>query len=244
MATTNGDESLLSAPPTIVVLISGTGFNLQALIDASSTSGLLPANLALVISNRAKAPGLDRARQAGIPTKVHTLSTYRKLDKTRLEYDADLAKLVQEAKPDLILLAGFLHILSPAFLDNFPQSFLSTTSESKQDRDTKRRQITRIINLHPALPGQFDGLRAIERAFEAFQNGEIEKTGVMVHRVIETVDAGEPLLVKEVEIATNDTLESLQQKIHAVEYETLVEATNMMLLEIQADRQAKAELGS
>jgi len=220
---TPASSSSSSTLSRVVVLISGTGFNLQALIDASSTSGLLPSNLVLVISNRAKAPGLDRARHAGIPTKVHALATYRKANKSRLEYDADLGQLVLEARPDLIILAGFMHILSTSFLDLFPQDSSSTPG-------------TRIINLHPALPGQFDGIQAIERAFEAFQQGKITKTGVMVHRVVETVDAGEPLLIKEVDITPEDDLQSLENKIHNMEYSTLVEATNMMLLEIQADR--------
>lgn len=231
---TSAPATVSPSPPRMVVLISGTGFNLQALIDASSTSGLLPSNLVLVISNRAKAPGLDRARQAGIPTKVHALASYRKANKTRLEYDADLGQLVFDARPDLIILAGFMHILSTAFLDLFPQS-LSKDAGTELSADGKSTA-TRIINLHPALPGQFDGIQAIERAFEAFQQGKITKTGVMVHRVIETVDAGEPLLIKEVDITSEDDLQSLENKIHLMEYTTLVEATNLMLVEIQADR--------
>ncbi|CAJ0769771.1 9672_t:CDS:1, partial [Entrophospora sp. SA101] len=77
---------------------------------------------------------------------------------------------------------------------------------------------TPIINLHPALPGQFDGANAIERAYEAFKKGEINKTGVMVHKVIVDVDKGQPLLIEEVPILDSDTLNDLESRIHSVEH--------------------------
>jgi len=194
--------------PRVVVLISGTGSNLQALIDAIA-QGTLKAEIPLVISNRSKVFGLERAAKAGIPTKVLALKPYTTAGKPRTEYDADLAQLIVEAKPDLVVLAGFMHILSPAFLDQFPS--------------------TPLINLHPALPGQFDGARAIERAFEAFQKGEIKHTGVMVHRVIQEVDGGEPLLVKEIEIKPEDDLAALQERIHSVEHVLLVRGASLVL---------------
>lgn len=87
-----------------------------------------------------------------------------------------------------------MHILSDSFLDLIP---------------------TPIINLHPALPGAFDGANAIGRAYEAFQKGEIERTGVMVHRVIKEVDRGEPLVVREIEMR-EETLQQLEERIHQV----------------------------
>lgn len=75
-----------------------------------------------------------------------------------------------------------------------------------------------IINLHPALPGAFDGAHAIDRALEAFQKGEVKGTGVMVHRVVAEVDRGEPLLVKEVEIKDDDKLEDLEERIHSASF--------------------------
>ncbi|KAF9581519.1 hypothetical protein BGW38_001436 [Lunasporangiospora selenospora] len=197
--------------PRIVVLISGTGSNLQALIDAIA-NGTLKADIPVVISNRPNVFGLERAANAGIASKVLALKPYTNAGKTRTEYDSDLARLIVDAKPDLVVLAGFMHILSPTFLNQFPT--------------------TPIINLHPALPGQFDGARAIERAFEAYQRGEIKHTGVMVHRVIQEVDGGEPLVVREVEIKPEDDLAALQARIHAVEHVILVEATNKVLSEI------------
>ncbi|KAF8934326.1 formyl transferase-domain-containing protein [Dissophora ornata] len=200
----------LKMAPRVVVLISGTGSNLQALIDAVN-NGQLKAEIPLVISNRSNVFGLERAEKAGIPTKVLALKPYTTAGKTRTEYDADLAQLILAAKPDLVVLAGFMHILSPAFLDQFPS--------------------TPMINLHPALPGQFDGAKAIERAFEAYQKGEIKHTGVMVHRVIQEVDGGEPLLVKEVEIKPEDDLAALQARIHSIEHVLLVQGAAMVLEE-------------
>ncbi|KAG0056651.1 hypothetical protein BGZ83_004176 [Gryganskiella cystojenkinii] len=205
--------------PRVVVLISGTGSNLQALIDAIA-NGTLQAEIPLVISNRSKVFGLERAAKAGIPTKVLALKPYTTAGKPRTEYDADLAQLILGAKPDLVVLAGFMHILSPAFLDQFPS--------------------TPLINLHPALPGQFDGARAIERAFEAFQKGEIKRTGVMVHRVIQEVDGGEPLLVKEVEIKPEDDLAALQERIHQVEHVLLVQGASLVLEQEKQKKEASA----
>ncbi|KAG0323724.1 hypothetical protein BGZ99_002563 [Dissophora globulifera] len=203
--------------PRVVVLISGTGSNLQALIDAIN-SGELQAEIPLVISNRSKVFGLERAERAGIPTKVLALKPYTTAGKTRNQYDEDLAQLIGAAKPDLVVLAGFMHILSPSFLDQFPS--------------------TPLINLHPALPGQFDGAKAIERAFEAYQSGQIKHTGVMVHRVIQEVDGGEPLLVREVEIKPEDDLAALQERIHSVEHKLLVQGTAMVLQEEEAKKRS------
>ncbi|KAG0210657.1 hypothetical protein BGX28_009084 [Mortierella sp. GBA30] len=204
--------------PRVVVLISGTGSNLQALIDAVN-NGTLKAEIPLVISNRSKVFGLERAEKAGIPTKVLALKPYTAAGKSRSDYDADLAQLIVAAKPDLVVLAGFMHILSPAFLDQFP--------------------MTPLINLHPALPGQFDGAKAIERAFEAYKKGEIKHTGVMVHRVIQEVDGGEPLLVKEVEIKPEDDLAALQERIHSVEHKLLVQGA-ALVLEEEANKRSKS----
>ncbi|CAG8467110.1 8976_t:CDS:1 [Ambispora gerdemannii] len=187
---------------SIVVLISGNGTNLQALIDATKTS-TLNATITLVVSNKTSAFGLTRAIKAGIPTLVLTLKEYIDIGKSRVDYDIALAKKIKEQNPDLIVLAGWMHILSKEFINYFPNN---------------------IINIHPALPGQFDGAHAIERAFEAFQRGEITETGVMVHKVIPEVDKGEPLLIEHVPILKSDTLEDLETRIHSVEHRLIVQA--------------------
>ncbi len=192
----------MSRPCTLAVLISGSGTNLQAIIDATR-AGALDATIAVVVSNRREAFGLTRAQRAGIPTLYFPLKPYRDAGRSREDYDADLAQRVAAYAPDLVVLAGWMHVFTAAFLDRFPQ---------------------RVINLHPALPGQFAGTHAIARAFEAFQRGEIDHTGVMVHWVIPDVDAGPVIASEVVPIAPTDTLDDLEARIHAVEHRLLVDA--------------------
>jgi formyltetrahydrofolate-dependent phosphoribosylglycinamide formyltransferase len=186
----------------LAVLVSGSGTNLQAIIDATA-DGRLPAQVVLVASNKRKAFGLERARRAGIPTMVMGLKKFLAAGHTREEYDAELARRVAEVRPDLVVLAGWMLILSPAFLERFPR---------------------RVMNLHPALPGQFPGMHGIQRAHEAYLRGEIEHTGVMVHWVIPEVDAGAPLATAEVPIYPEDSLEDLEQRVHRTEHRLLVQA--------------------
>src|SRR5688500_18676444 len=159
----------------LVVLSSGSGSNLQAIIDAI-TSGSLDAEVALVVSNRKDAFGLTRAQRAGIPTLYFPLKPYNDSGKSRADYDSDLASQIAAYNPDLIVLAGWMHILSPLFLERFPDH---------------------VINLHPALPGMFTGTHAIERAFDAFKRGQLGASGCMVHKVIPELDAG-PVIVQQV----------------------------------------------
>ncbi len=186
----------------LVALISGSGTNLQAILDAIQ-SGVLDARIEVVISNRKDAYGLVRAESAGVPTLYYPLKPYTDSKRTRADYDADLAETVAGYRPDLIVLAGWMHVLSPAFLDCFPM---------------------KVLNLHPALPGQFPGTHAIQRAYEAFQRGEIEHTGVMVHWVVPEVDAGPVVASAEVSILPTDSVDDLEARIHAMEHQLLVEA--------------------
>ena len=192
----------------LAVLISGNGTNLQAILDAIRARQL-DAQVVLVVSNRKNAFGLERAAKAGVPTRVHTLKPYRDAGRSREEYDADLAELVLEAKPDWVVLAGWMHILSDAFLRHFPY---------------------RVVNLHPALPGQFPGANAIAEALEAFQAGRIKKTGVMVHLVPdEQVDRGPVIASEEVPIYPGDTLDTLTNRMHQVEHRVLVGALQRLI---------------
>jgi formyltetrahydrofolate-dependent phosphoribosylglycinamide formyltransferase len=193
----------------LVVLISGNGSNLQALIDAIRMK-VLDAEIVLVVSNRKDAFGLVRAEKAGIPTRYLPLKPYTAAGRTRADYDADLAQIVGEAAPDWVVLAGWMHILSSAFLDRFPY---------------------RVVNLHPALPGKFPGAHAIEEAFAAFQRGEIKQTGCMVHLVPdEAVDAGPVIGVAEVPIYRTDTLETLANRIHQAEHKLLVQSLQRLIV--------------
>ena len=186
----------------LLVLISGSGSNLQALIDAV-TANQLNAEIIAVISNRKAAYGLVRAVKADIPTIYFPLKPYRDSGKTRLQYDLDLAAQIKDLKPDLIVLAGWMHIFAPEFIDQFPEQ---------------------MINLHPALPGQFNGTHGIERAFEAFQQGKIEHSGCMVHYVISEVDEGPVIATRNVPILADDSLDDFAARLHAVEHELLIEA--------------------
>lgn len=183
----------------IAVLISGSGSNLQALIDACE-AGRIPGTIVEVISNRKAAYGLVRAANAGIPT---TYLPFRRRRDDRAAYDARLADHLAALGPDLIVLAGWMHILSPAVIDRFPR---------------------RIINLHPALPGEFPGKQAVRDAWQAFAAGRIRRTGVMVHEVVPEIDAGPVLATAEVPMHASDTLDDLFERIHATEHRVLVDA--------------------
>jgi len=208
----------------LTVLISGSGTNLQALIDACGSAPLQHAKITHVISNKKDAYGLTRAQNANIPTTYHNLIAggYKKrnpdsIDKAREAYDVDLAKLITEnqPKPDLVVCAGWMHILSPNFIDALTAANLP------------------IINLHPALPKQFDGANAIARAWEAYQRGDIAVTGVMIHYVISEVDRGDPILTEEVPCRDCVTESDLEERIHKVEWKLIVQGTAKALSKIE-----------
>lgn len=181
----------------LAVLISGNGSNLQAILDACS-SGELLAQVVAVVSNKPDAFGLERARRSSVPALV----LEKNKSEDRRAYDARLADTVALSRPNWVVLAGWMRVLTSTFIDRFPN---------------------RIVNLHPALPGTFPGTHAIERAFEAYQRGEIKGTGVMVHLVPdEGVDCGPVLGRENVLIHPEDTLEQLEARIHATEHRLLV----------------------
>ena len=168
----------------IGVLVSGQGTNLQALIDAG-----LP--IAAVASNRKDAPALERARAAGIPAATFSLECHA----SREERDLVMATWLEEHRVELVVLAGYMHLLTGAFLDRFPE---------------------RIVNVHPSLLPEFPGTRAIAEALAA----GVETTGVTVHLVDEGVDTGPVLRQEPVPV---EPRESLAERIHAVEHRLLPE---------------------
>jgi formyltetrahydrofolate-dependent phosphoribosylglycinamide formyltransferase len=192
------------------------GTNLQALIDAQNTPALPNAQIVLVLSNRKAAYGLTRAENADppIPTRYLALQPFLKAapGRTRATYDEEIARIVLEARPDIIVLAGWMHVFGEGFLDAVGS--------------------VAVINLHPALPGAFDGMHAIERGYEAFQKGEVDKVGVMVHRVVKEVDRGESVVVREVEIKKGEPLEVYEERLHQTEWEIIVFGTRKVLDEI------------
>jgi phosphoribosylglycinamide formyltransferase 1 len=196
-------------PLRVAVLVSGSGSNLQALLDAHEQERLPNIELALVVCNRAEAQGLQRALKAHIP------SVYLPW-KQRVEAENKLTKLLAMFEIDLVVLAGWMRIFTPEFIRQYPR---------------------RIINLHPALlpdSGQgetyttsdgtvipvFRGLHVVEAALEA----GIKVTGSTVHYVIPEVDAGPAISHAEVPILAGDSTESLHERIKQAEHQLIVEA--------------------
>lgn len=193
-----------------MVLASGGGSNLQALIDACE-HGQLRAQIAGVVSNNAEAFALQRARDHGIQTAL----VIPQHNEDRRAYDARLAEQVWSWRPDWVVLAGFMRILSTMFLARFSGQ---------------------VINLHPALPGELPGTQAIQRAFNEFRQGKRSKTGVMVHFVSdEGVDNGRVIATEDVPIHITDTLESLEARIHDVEHRLFVESLNTLITATQKE---------
>jgi phosphoribosylglycinamide formyltransferase 1 len=190
----------------LAVLASGSGSNLQAILDACGTT--IDAEVVAVISDRSDSYALARADAAVVPlVQVHT----RLATEDRRRWDTALADLVESARPDWVVLAGFLRVLSSAFLDRFPN---------------------RVINLHPALPGELPGTRAIERAFAEFGRGERDHTGVMVHLVPdEGIDVGPVLGTARVPMFQTDSLESLAERMHQAEHRLLIETLARLIEE-------------
>lgn len=188
----------------LVVLISGSGSNLQALLDACA-DGRLDAAVVGVVSNRASAYGLVRAAQAGVATAYVPRKPF---GDDRRAYDAHVAEVVASFAPDLVVCAGWMHILSTAFLDRFPG---------------------RVLNLHPALPGELPGTHAIERAWEEGAAGARTRTGVMVHEVVPEVDAGPVIASVEVPLIPGEPLDALAARMHAAEHTLLVDAVDRKL---------------
>lgn len=177
-----------SKPCNVVVLLSGSGSNLQALIDSSAIPDSA-VRIGAVISNRADAYGLQRAAAAGIETAV--------LDHTEFEgreaFDAALVACIDGFAPDLVVLAGFMRILSGGFVRHYQG---------------------RLLNIHPSLLPRYKGLHTHRRALEA---GNAEH-GCSVHFVTEELDGG-PLVVQAVvPVAPDDTVQSLAQRVHAQEH--------------------------
>jgi len=172
----------------IIVLLSGNGSNLQKIIEHID-SGDINAEVSAVISNRPDAYGLQRATEANIPTIVleHTHFSDRE------SFDESLAQIIDSYEPDLIVLAGFMRILSDTFVERFKG---------------------KLINIHPSLLPKYKGLHTHKRAIE---DGETEH-GASVHFVIPELDAGNVILQGVVPVKPNDTEESLAERVHLIEH--------------------------
>ena len=173
----------MSALPRLVVLISGRGRNLQAIVDATR-SGRLRAEVALVLSNRNDAAGLDYARAAGIVTQVIRHQDHADRD----AFDAQMLAVIEPLQPALVVLAGFMRILTPRFIRAFQG---------------------RLVNIHPSLLPLYPGLNTHARALQA---GDAEH-GASVHWVTEELDGGPVIAQGRVRIEAGDTPETLGQRV-------------------------------
>jgi len=173
---------------TLGVLISGRGSNLRAIIDAIA-DGRLDASIAVVISNRADAPGLDHARTAGIETLILSHKAYP----SREAYDRALVDALQQRGVALVCLAGFMRLLSPLFVDAFPN---------------------RILNIHPSLLPKYPGLHPQQQALD---DGATE-SGATVHFVNNDLDAGPIVLQRSVPVLAGDTADALASRILEIEH--------------------------
>lgn len=174
---------------SIVVLISGSGSNLQALLDSCAT-GFIPGKITGVISNKANAFGLKRAEAAGVATAV---LSHKGFD-SREEYDQALIAAIEQFKPDLIVLAGFMRILTPEFVQHFSG---------------------KLLNIHPSLLPKYQGLATHQRAIDA---GDTEH-GCSVHFVTEQLDGGPVILQAKVPIFPGDDASVVAERVHAQEHQ-------------------------
>jgi phosphoribosylglycinamide formyltransferase 1 len=181
------------------VLISGRGSNLQSIIDAI-TAGRLDATVAVVISNRAEVPGLQRARDAGIDTRLLRARDLPDRD----AYDAALAGLLRDARVDLVCLAGFMRLVGPPMLAAFPD---------------------RILNIHPSLLPAFPGLEAQR---QALAHG-VRVSGATVHLVTSELDGGPIVSQSAVEVLDDDTVDTLSARILIEEHRIYPEAIQLVL---------------
>lgn len=174
--------------PVIAVLVSGSGSNLQAIIDASER-GEIPCRVGLVVSNKSEAYGLARAKKHGIATEVVSHKEYA----TREEFDAHLVEILRKSKAELICLAGFMRVLTPVFVRAFPN---------------------RIMNIHPALLPSFPGTHGPKQAL----NYGVRFSGCTVHFLDEGVDTGPIIVQAIVPVYDDDTEEKLAARILVQEH--------------------------
>ncbi|MEO8162228.1 MAG: phosphoribosylglycinamide formyltransferase [Ilumatobacteraceae bacterium] len=193
-----------------MVLASGEGTNLQAIINACQSDEINGMVVALV-TNNPSIGAVRRAQNYNIPTRVVT----KLPGESRQSFDSRLAESVSVFEPNWVVLAGFMRILSDSFISRFVAPRADVSS--------------RIMNLHPASPGELPGMNAIERAFAESQTGSRVRSGAMVHFVdSEGVDCGPVIVSEEVSILATDTLDDFAARMHRLEHKLLVLALRQM----------------
>lgn len=184
----------------IAVLVSGSGTNLQAIID-SIDSGMLPARIACVISNKSDAYAIVRAERHGIPVLVHETTRFG----NREEYDRATVEILRQHKVDLVVLAGYMRIISDVMINAFPNA---------------------IMNIHPALLPSFPGLHAQQQALEY----GVRFSGCTVHFVDSGTDTGPIIMQSVVEVRAEDSEETLSERIQIEEHRIFPEAIRLFCL--------------
>lgn len=198
---------------SVAILISGRGSNLQALIN-SMTAGELAIDIRTVISSRADAEGLVRARNAGIKTHVVEHTDYPE----RAAFDNKLTEAIDACKPELIILAGFMRILTDTFVKNYRG---------------------RLINIHPSLLPEFPGLNTHQRAIDASK----KESGASVHYVTEKVDGGPVFMQVRVPIEPNDNAKTLAARVLTAEHRLLPEAIRWIAEKrVELDHNGKVQM--
>jgi phosphoribosylglycinamide formyltransferase 1 len=178
----------------IGILISGRGSNMVALVDAVQSGEIPASEVAVVISDKSDAAGLEKAQRRGVETVV-----IERNGRSREEHDAELVSELRRRGVELVCLAGYMRLLSPLFIREFPG---------------------RIINIHPSLLPAFKGLDAQKQALDS----GTKVTGCTVHYVDEHLDNGDTILQKEVEVLDDDTVETLSARILEQEHGAYIEA--------------------
>lgn len=173
---------------SIVVLISGSGSNLQAILNACS-AGFIAGKVTAVLSNKAKAYGLERAKKAGSKAIVLDHKAYA----DRAAYDRDLIATIDQHQPDLVVLAGFMRILTPEFVQHYQG---------------------RLLNIHPSLLPKYQGLNTHQRAIDA---GDTEH-GCSVHFVTAELDGGPVILQAKVPVFPGDDADAVAERVHEQEH--------------------------
>ncbi|OGW82402.1 MAG: phosphoribosylglycinamide formyltransferase [Omnitrophica bacterium GWA2_52_8] len=183
----------------IAFLVSGNGTNMENLVREIQ-AGRVPGQAAVVISDNPRAGALERAKKLGVTTAVVERKDYE----TKQDFETGIEEALSQYEADLVCLAGFMRILSPGFVE---------------------RHFGRIVNIHPAYLPEFPGAHAIKDAFEA----KVKQTGVTVHFVDAGVDSGPIILQERVAVRPEDTLETLEARIHEKEYRLYPEAVKLVL---------------
>ena len=195
----------------IAILISGTGSNMQALVNACNSPNF-PANVVLVIANKPTSAGLAWAKKQGLNTVLIDSAKFTLQANSRLAFEQELQNVLEKFQVELICLAGFMRLLTGWFIEQWPQ---------------------KIINIHPSLLPNFKGANAV---FDALQ-AKTSLTGCTTHFVVEEMDAGPIILQRSVPITPSDNLESLKSKIlqqeHQIYPETLKIVCNQILSNIK-----------